>query len=84
MAEKRGWPEPMVWSLVLDPMAEGVTPALPWAAGAGPVSAKGKPDLVIFDPPYFNKKAGEYRGGFIAFTQGTDIVKGSPDKFFEA
>jgi hypothetical protein len=24
------------------------------------VSAKGKPDLVIFDPPYFDKKAGDY------------------------
>jgi hypothetical protein len=25
-----------------------------------PVSAKGKPDLIIFDPPYFDKKAGDY------------------------
>ena len=24
------------------------------------MSAKGKPDLVIFDPPYFDKKAGDY------------------------
>ena len=25
-----------------------------------PVSSKEKPDLIIFDPPYFDKKAGEY------------------------
>ncbi|MDA3789718.1 MAG: DNA methyltransferase [Desulfobacula sp.] len=25
-----------------------------------PVSAKEKPDLIIFDPPYFDKKAGDY------------------------
>ena len=25
-----------------------------------PVSAKGKPDLIIFDPPYFDKKAADY------------------------
>ena len=24
------------------------------------VSAKEKPDLIIFDPPYFDKKAGDY------------------------
>jgi DNA modification methylase len=31
-----------------------------------PVSGKTKPDLIIFDPPYFNKKAEEYSEGSIS------------------
>jgi hypothetical protein len=40
--------EPFTWEISLDQ-------GLSW-----PVSAKGKPDLILFDPPYFDKKAGEY------------------------
>jgi len=40
--------EPFTWEISSDQ-------GLSW-----PVSAKGKPDLVIFDPPYFDKKAGDY------------------------
>jgi len=42
--------EPFTWEISSDQ-------GLSW-----PVSAKGKPDLVIFDPPYFDKKAGDYDG----------------------
>ncbi len=37
-------------------------PASPERAGqlAWPVSSKQKPDLIIFDPPYFDKKAADY------------------------
>jgi hypothetical protein len=40
--------EPFTWEISSDQ-------GLSW-----PVSAKGKPDLILFDPPYFDKKAGEY------------------------
>ncbi|WP_457551038.1 DNA methyltransferase [Desulfobacula sp.] len=40
--------EPCNWSLPSDEK-------LSW-----PISSKEKPDLIIFDPPYFNKKAGDY------------------------
>ena len=40
--------EPHTWTL---PAAQ----QLPW-----PVSSKEKPDLIIFDPPYFDKKAADY------------------------
>jgi len=40
--------EPYTWTLSSDGQ-------LSW-----PVSAKGKPDLIIFDPPYFDKKAAAY------------------------
>jgi len=43
VAQKHGWTEPMVWSL---------DQGLSW-----PVNSKGKADLIIFDPPYFDKKA---------------------------
>ena len=40
--------EPFTWDISSDQ-------GLLW-----PVSAKGKPDLIIFDPPYFDKKAADY------------------------
>ena len=40
--------EPFTWDISSDQ-------GLLW-----PVSAKEKPDLIIFDPPYFDKKAGDY------------------------
>jgi len=40
--------EPHTWTLSPDQ-------ALAW-----PISSKEKPDLIIFDPPYFEKKAGSY------------------------
>ena len=40
--------EPFTWEISSDQ-------GLLW-----PVSAKEKPDLIIFDPPYFDKKAGDY------------------------
>ena len=40
--------EPFTWEITSDQ-------GLSW-----PVSAKGKPDLILFDPPYFDKKAGDY------------------------
>ncbi|MDA3971385.1 MAG: hypothetical protein PF442_08535 [Desulfobulbaceae bacterium] len=40
--------EPCTWHISSDQQ-------LSW-----PVSAKGKPDLIIFDPPYFDKKAADY------------------------
>jgi ParB-like chromosome segregation protein Spo0J len=40
--------EPFTWDISSDQ-------GLLW-----PVSAKGKPDLIIFDPPYFDKKADSY------------------------
>jgi hypothetical protein len=40
--------EPFTWEISSDQ-------GLSW-----PVSAKGKPDLILFDPPYFDKKASDY------------------------
>ncbi|MBU0464197.1 MAG: hypothetical protein KKE12_11400, partial [Proteobacteria bacterium] len=96
VAKKHGWTDPMVWSLILDPMAGGgVTPDTCLAMGrrcwafdmmdrpdtrpeiesftwgissdqqfSWPLSGKGKPDLIIFDPPYFNKKVEVYVYGY--------------------
>jgi hypothetical protein len=44
-----------------------------------PVSSKTKPDLIIFDPPYFSKKAEEYAEGSIS-----DLTRDEYLKFLEA
>ena len=31
-----------------------------WTLPDWPITSKGKPDLIIFDPPYFDKKAADY------------------------
>jgi hypothetical protein len=52
--------EPHVW-----------TPAdLAW-----PVNGKSKPDLIFFDPPYFDKKADEYAEGSISALPRTTYLK---------
>jgi len=55
------------WSFDMDDRPETRPEIEPftWGMSSGqglswPVSAKEKPDLIIFDPPYFNKKAAEY------------------------
>ena len=40
-----------------------------------PVNGKTKPDLIIFDPPYFSKKAKEYGEESISALSKTDYLK---------
>lgn len=40
-----------------------------------PVNGKTKPDLIIFDPPYFSKKAKEYEEGSISNLSREDYMK---------
>jgi ParB-like chromosome segregation protein Spo0J len=54
--------EPFTWETASD---EGLS----W-----PVTAKGKPDLVIFDPPYFDKKAGDYHENSISGLSRNDYL----------
>ncbi|MCF8090415.1 MAG: hypothetical protein K9K21_12045 [Desulfotignum sp.] len=70
VAQKHCWPEPMVWSQALKGMddrpdtrpeiepyhwnPDGIWEDLPV------MKSKDKPDLIICDPPYFDKKADEY------------------------
>ncbi|MCP3944882.1 MAG: hypothetical protein GY710_25845 [Desulfobacteraceae bacterium] len=67
VAQKHGWTESMVWSLALEEKDDlKKFKELGWGLRAWdqelswPVSSKGKADLVIFDPPYFDKKADGY------------------------
>ncbi len=55
--------EPHTWTLpTANPPASPERAGSRWRAGqlAWPVSSKEKPDLIIFDPPYFDKKAADY------------------------
>jgi hypothetical protein len=54
--------EPFTWEISSDQ-------GLSW-----PVSAKGKPDLVIFDPPYFDKKAKDYDENSISGLSRNDYL----------
>ncbi|MEA3415233.1 MAG: hypothetical protein U9R02_03605 [Thermodesulfobacteriota bacterium] len=48
--------ESHTWTLpTVKQLKSSTANGLPW-----PVSSKEKPDLIIFDPPYFDKKASEY------------------------
>jgi len=48
--------EPHTWTL---PTAQQLT-SLSAQQLFWPITSKGKPDLIIFDPPYFDKKAADY------------------------
>jgi hypothetical protein len=43
-----------------------------------PLNKKSKPDLILFDPPYYSKKANEYHKGGIAGLPKRDYIR-----FFE-
>jgi len=62
-SETRPEIEPHTWTLpTANPPASPERAGSRWRAGqlAWPVSSKEKPDLIIFDPPYFDKKAADY------------------------
>ena len=40
-----------------------------------PVNGKTKPDLIIFDPPYFSKKVKEYEEGSISGLSKKEYLK---------
>ena len=80
----------MVWSLALNrrcwafdmtdrPETRPEIEPCIWTLPDWPITSKGKPDLIIFDPPYFDKKAADYAEKSIS-----DLSKKEYLEFLEA
>ncbi len=78
VAEKHGWPEiePCHWDIKGDFESKDRKGENP-----GFLNSREKPDLIIFDPPYFGKKAREYPGGSISSLPRQEYL-GFLERFF--